>query len=398
MPKKNQEVTIEHYREMLSKTCSEAITTMQTYLDNNPNANRQKLLEKAYDIATVYGRASGTLAANKYDQDALLAERRGEIKPGKIKEAEIADFPDFGEIARAINGTIKHSSLSKVPETVGRLVKQQAEDTTLKNANRDGAEYAWIPAGDTCVFCLSLAANGWQRATKSTAEGNHADHIHPHCDCTFATRFSKDTQIAGYHPEKIKAFIESQEGDTWAEKLNSLRREQYARKKGLASGNGNKIGVQPHDPPEFIRKLLDGEDRRTVLLELEKLIADEPIENAIVITKDGEIYRCTGTLNGVYPDVDLKGKLFGADVTHNHPVGSNHEYSFSKEDVSLFINYRLGLLRGFDNKFSYELDWNANNVDHQISIFEVDEYSARHSMLIEQALVEGFGYRRKKIE
>lgn len=225
---KTKEVTIEQYREKLSSVCERASESTQKWLERHPGASRQEILDATYKITQAYGLAASTLAANKYDQDVALAEKQGFLKPGQIKEAEVWDPLGYGSIARAINGTLKNDSKEKLPDTIERMVKRFAEDTTLMNARRDGAEYAWIPAGDTCVFCLSLASNGWQRASRSTAEGNHADHIHPHCDCTFSVRFSKDTNVKGYHPEKLKALIESQDGDTWNEKLNSLRRKKYA--------------------------------------------------------------------------------------------------------------------------------------------------------------------------
>ncbi len=40
--------------------------------------------------------------------------------------------------------------------------------------------------------------------------------------------------------------------------------------------------------------------------------------NAIVITKKGEIWRCYGTENRLFPDSDLSDKLKGAYVTHKH--------------------------------------------------------------------------------
>lgn len=49
---------------------------------------------------------------------------------------------------------------------VSRLVKRAGADTTLKNAQRDGAEFAWVPHGDSCAFCLTLASRGWQRASQ----------------------------------------------------------------------------------------------------------------------------------------------------------------------------------------------------------------------------------------
>ncbi|MBR2257641.1 MAG: hypothetical protein IJ899_10005 [Blautia sp.] len=253
---KTKEVTIEQYREKLSSVCERASESTQKWIERHPGASRQEILDATYKITQAYGLAASTLAANKYDQDVALAEKQGFLKPGQIKEAEVWDPLGYGSIARAINGTLKNDSKEKLPDTIERMVKRFAEDTTLMNARRDGAEYAWIPAGDTCVFCLSLGANGWQRATRSTAEGNHADHIHPHCDCTFAVRFSKDTNVKGYHPEKIKKMIEAQEGDTWDDKLNSLRRQMYAEKK---YGDGKPLRITSFRASSISEKVRNGE-------------------------------------------------------------------------------------------------------------------------------------------
>ena len=133
-------------------------------------------------------------------------------------------------------------------------------DTTMKNALRDGAYWAWIPHGDTCAFCLMLASNGWQRASKKAIKGGHAEHIHANCDCTYAISFNGKGTVEGYDPDKYKAMYDNAEGNTWQEKLNSMRRQQYAenaptlraqknaayaarreREKGLLEGGGSGI-------------------------------------------------------------------------------------------------------------------------------------------------------------
>ena len=86
------------------------------------------------------------------------------------------------------------------PGRVSRLVKRAGADTTLKNAVRDGAEWAWVPHGDTCPFCITLASNGWQKASSKVLKGGHADHIHANCDCEFAIRFDHNTTVAGAYP------------------------------------------------------------------------------------------------------------------------------------------------------------------------------------------------------
>lgn len=160
------------------------------------NINRQELVEMAYDIADRYAEASSTLSAEMYE---IIANRENV----KVKPAEIYDNLDFAEIAKGVNGALKHSNNDNyISSVVGRAVKQASADTMLKNASRDGAEFAWIPSGDTCGFCLMLASRGWQKATKKTTNGNHAEHIHTNCNCQFAIRFNKNSNVEGYDPEE----------------------------------------------------------------------------------------------------------------------------------------------------------------------------------------------------
>ena len=110
-------------------------------------------------------------------------------------------------------------------------MKKAGQDTTLKNAIRDKAEFAWIPSGDTCAFCMTLAANGWQPASKEALKGGHAEHIHANCDCAYMIRFNHDTEVAGYDPDKYLEMYESAEGKTSKEKINSMRRQMYQENK-----------------------------------------------------------------------------------------------------------------------------------------------------------------------
>lgn len=112
------------------------------------------------------------------------------------------------------------------PGRVSRLVKRAGADTTLKNAVRDGAEWAWVPHGDTCPFCITLASNGWQKASSKVLKGGHADHIHANCDCEFAIRFDHNTTVAGYDPDKYLKQYRDAGGD-----INKMRRVNYAANK-----------------------------------------------------------------------------------------------------------------------------------------------------------------------
>ena len=168
--------------------------------------DRQLLLEAGYSFATKYAEGSAALASAMYDAIAD-AEKKN------VPSAELSADIEFKEMAKAINGALKHSDNDDfISSTVGRAVKQSGADTMLKNASRDGAEFAWIPSGDTCPFCLVLASRGWQKASKKTANGNHAEHIHTNCNCQFAIRFNKNTNVEGYDPEEYQKIYYDAEG------------------------------------------------------------------------------------------------------------------------------------------------------------------------------------------
>ena len=209
------------------------------YLTTHPirsYADRQRLIEYAYLTAAKYGEGAAALACRMYDEIAAASDMA-------VPSALPASVPSAGEVAKAINGTLKTGNAYIVADSIGRLVKRTGVDTTMKNALRDGAEWAWIPSGDTCAFCITLASRGWQRASRDAIKNGHAEHIHANCDCTYAVRFNKKTNVAGYRPEEYLAMYENAEGSTSKDKINAMRREFYAE-------NSDEINAQKRDAYE----------------------------------------------------------------------------------------------------------------------------------------------------
>ena len=213
--------TWDKYSKRLSKINAEAARLIQEWIDRNGLDNIDALTDYAYAIATKYGEAAGALSAELYDAIAELSQANTE-------PAEIAPTPSYGEMAKTVRGVLKQSrNAAMIAAAVGRQVKRCGAQTTLKNAGRDRAEAAWIAIGDTCRYCPMIAAEGWKRVSPTS----QADHIHGNCDCTYSVRFNKDTQIGGYDPGRYEKMFDSAEGDTTEEKLNSMRREAYAKNK-----------------------------------------------------------------------------------------------------------------------------------------------------------------------
>ena len=183
------------YINKLSAIDKRAGSAMSAWIRQNGFGDTKALVDYAYALATKYGEGSAALAAEMYDAIATMQH-------AAVDAAEVAATATYGETARAVQGAMKRSLLPDyVGSAVERLVKQAGADTMIQNAKRDGAYWAWIPSGDTCAFCITLASNGWQPASKAQMKGNHATHIHAHCDCQFCIRFGNKLNVKGYNPE-----------------------------------------------------------------------------------------------------------------------------------------------------------------------------------------------------
>lgn len=210
--------TWNNYIARLSRLNEAAGQKMREYIRLHGTENTEQLISYAYAVITRYGEGSAELACQMYD---ALAEAEGMLLPA----AEPAATASYGEVARMVHAT-KDQNPENLPSGVSRLVKRAGADTTLHNAVRDGAEWAWVPHGDTCPFCITLASRGWQRASKKMLKDGHAEHIHSNCDCEFAVRFHSGTSVAGYDPEKYLRQYRAAGSD-----VNAMRRIDYAARK-----------------------------------------------------------------------------------------------------------------------------------------------------------------------
>ena len=284
--------TWNEYITRLSRLNQKAGQLMRQYIDTHGTESTDDLIAYAYGLVTKYGEGSAELACQMYD---ALAEAANAGVPA----AEPAEPADYGEVARMVNAT-KNQNPANLPNGVSRLVKRAGADTTLKNAVRDGAEWAWVPHGDTCPFCITLASNGWQKASSKVLKGGHAEHIHANCDCEFAIRFDHSTTVAGYDPEKYLKQYRDAGGDinkmrrvNYAankERINAQKRAAYAARKGYTNqaasailDTSNKIGV--NQDVNFVCKI----DRSLYRIVEQDLVTDEVIitEQQILHIEEG---------------------------------------------------------------------------------------------------------------
>lgn len=202
--------SIDSYVKRMRQLNDKAYNSMLEFIDKNGIEDVNALIEYAHALATKYGEGASELACMMYDEMARKSK-------APVKRAIPAQTATYGETAKAIHGSLKQSPTGqKLGSVVARMVKQAGADTTLQNAQRDGAYFAWVPVGETCAYCTMLGAIGWQKAGKTTLNGDHAEHIHANCDCQYVIDFKGDATIEGYEPNRIKDTIMKQAyGKDW---------------------------------------------------------------------------------------------------------------------------------------------------------------------------------------
>lgn len=216
--------TWQNYIKKLAKIDSKAAADVVAYMtshDASTEAGAKALVDYAYAVSTKYGEAAAELTCQMYDAIAYVSK-------AAVPVAEPAATATYGEIAKTVYGTLASTKdPGAVGAAVGRSVKLASVDTLQQNALRDGAEWAWIPSGDSCAFCMMLASRGWVKASAKAIKNGHAEHVHNNCDCTYCVRFDNSTTVEGYDPDALyDEYINA--GDTPSERLNGLRRKLYA--------------------------------------------------------------------------------------------------------------------------------------------------------------------------
>ena len=223
-----------NYTTILRRVSDRAAKEMEAFVTSQSNRFNEGIITReeydesvinyAYALATKYGEAAGAAACDMYD---AISQLQGATVPS----AEMAPTATYGEVAKAVNGTMKTGNPKIVGEAIGRQVKLVSVDTMQRNALRDGAEWAWIPQGDTCAFCITLASRGWQEASRKAIKNGHAEHVHANCDCTYAVRFNNNLDVEGYDPQEyLDMYYDTGEG-TPKDRINAMRREFYAENK-----------------------------------------------------------------------------------------------------------------------------------------------------------------------
>lgn len=209
-------------------------------------------------------------------------------------------------------------------------------------------------------------------------------------------------QLPPLHPRCRCAIIYRETGNP---NLTAPRSTGNVRpSRGLAAGNID-VATTTGSPPKLIERIEFAPAIIQKTLEhYEAQIVNAEVEHAVIITKAGEVYHCNGDVHGIALEYfeRLGAKLNGAHVTHNHPPDAyENDHTFSNEDMTRFVHYKMARLRGIDAKYLYEL--NRNPADNELAVYDfVEIYSLGldftdcHTLFMLKALGQGFGYWRRE--
>lgn len=338
------------YVARLARLNQRAGQLMADYIAAHGTGDTDALIAYAHALVTKYGEGSAELACQMYDALAAAA------KAG-VPAAEPAQTAAYSEVARMVQAT--KQSLPQMQRGVSRLVKRAGADTTLKNALRDGAEWAWIPQGDTCAFCLTLASRGWQKASQAAIKGGHAEHIHANCDCEYAIRFDGRSTVAGYDPDKYLRQYRAASSDVNAlrrvnyaknrERINAQKRAAYALRQ---KNRGQKVAITDIAIQKVPLVAPNGADHQTAFFiqethkELLRFAQKQNDSNEVACLLDLTTGEKLDFVKGDQASVDVEKdatsyhwlrakKSNSVMVCHNHP-GQSY---FSMNDISVFMHY-----------------------------------------------------------
>lgn len=369
-------------RQISDKAADGVLEYIATHDMNAQNAY-VGLIEYAYALSTKYGDAATALACEMYE---AMAELSGNVVPPAVPAATA----DKATVAKAVNGTRLQND-NVTAGAISRLVKRSGVDTIQQNAIRDGYEWAWIPSGDTCAFCLALASRGWQKASKKALKNGHAEHIHANCDCTYAIRApGSDLSVEGYDPNTYKTMYDEAEGATPNEKINSMRRQFYAENKGI-------VGAESSAAEEFIPSFVPGKSVQEVEDMLREYV-DEDRFGALGVSLKGidldvanEAAEAISRFFQTY-DVEKFGGVFApAKNTKLGKLINNATAAYSEIRNSLLLNKdSLKTAKVAKKALAAEREAFQSVMNHP-ERYNMDGLSARVRRVIEQGKISGRG-------
>lgn len=201
------DVTVEQlhdYNDKLSAVRSEAgnyfkkLARAEDLMKLGEEARKKAIYHAAVDAVNSFTDAAGSASCDFFDAHVTGAQPSSIApQPWFIKRRLYENIEKYAKTHKLGDDEF----MRLLAEEIGGEVVQHANRTTVHNAAKNNVRYARVPFGSSCAFCLMLASRGFVYHTKTTA-GEDKGHYHGNCRCKIVAG-KKDTEIKGYHPEKL---------------------------------------------------------------------------------------------------------------------------------------------------------------------------------------------------
>lgn len=428
-----QDADMQHviYQVEYQKALKTQVQSILETLQANEFETLSEYLTKSYEdgfIGTMYNlQGQGIPLVFPIDQEQVVAAIQHETKlseslytalgkdvvdlrkkiAGEISRG-ISSGQMYNEIARNIAGwaMIPKNNAMRIARTEAHRIQCKASMNACNKAKEKGADVVkqWDSSLDGKTRPTHRELDGQIRELDEPFEVAGMKAMQPgdfnrpgediNCRCAILqrARWNLDSDYTKWSADA--PIVIDDDGTT---QFTIIEAKNYEDFKKVYTGLAAKIsgdGIPEHEEPKLL-KTIKYSDKKAVMKEITKFETDavgETIETACVITKDGEVYQCFGVEDRVFPDFDLKEKLYGATISHNHPIGET-SFTFSDDDLELFMKYDLEVLRGCDEKYTYEFTKDASLIDETPDDWMNFE-NFEHGRIIERAKQFGVGYRR----
>ena len=416
------------YQKALKTQVQSILETLQT----NEFKTISEYLTKSYEdgfIGTMYNlQGQGVPLVFPIDQSKVVATIQHETKlseslytslgkdvtdlrkkiAGEISRG-ISSGQMYNEIARNITGyaRIPKNNAMRIVRTEAHRIQCKATMDACNKAKEKGADVVkqWDSYLDGKTRTAHMELDGQIRELNEPFEADGKKAMYPgdfndpseDCNCRCALLQRARWALGNDYTKWSENAPVGIDNDGGTSQFTIIEAKNYGEFKKKYTGLAAMIsgeGIPEHEEPKLL-KIINYNDKKAVMKELTKFEADavrKTIETACVITKDGEVYQCFGVEDRVFPDLDLKEKLYGAIISHNHPINET-SFTFSSDDLELFLKYDLEVLRGCDKKYTYEFTKDASQIDETPDDW-INFENFEHGMMIEKAKKVGVGYRR----
>lgn len=330
-------------------------------------------------VTKLFGRSpAGMNATGESDMqnyyDSIEEKQEAYLRPVYDRLLPIMCMSEFGAVPDDLDYEFK---------PIRRLSDEQRVDLTSKHTS------AIIEAYNAGLISQQIALKELQQMKETTGTwSNITDEDIAKADTEVDMGGEMDGLAGMLQDFKQPSLQKAMDAD-WEE-------SKHPRKDNGQFGEGG--GGSKNSKPQHL-ETIDFKDKKMVQSTLEKYeaqIVGQDYETAIVILPSGKVMQVDGDNERVYPDEAFGGDLKGACVTHNHPAEET-EYSFSKDDYTLFISGELAMLRGVDEKYTYELRRNSGVAPEfkRVPLFLMSSEDTMHYLIDDRARKDGFFYERK---